>query len=158
MDSGGNVYVADTGSHTIRKITLAGVVTTFAGKAGTPGATDGAGSLARFNVPTALAVDTIGNVYVADNGNHTIRKITSAGAVTTLAGTTGVSGNTDGPGSSAQFSYPQGIAVDGKGDLFISDAGTTIRKITAAGVVTVLAGLGLVFAGKRAAYALTSLH
>src|SRR5439155_7430643 len=89
--SSGNVYVADSNNHwihnhTIRKITPAGVVTTLAGLAETVGSDDGTGSAARFNGPSGVATDSSGNVYVADRGNHTIRKITPAGVVTTLAG------------------------------------------------------------------------
>ena len=141
-DTAGNVYVADTINYTIRKITSAGVVTTLAGTAGSSGSTDGTGSAARFNAPYGVAADTAGNVYVADTFNHTIRKITSAGVVTTLAGSAGNIGSADGTGSSARFSYPEGIVVDASGNIFVTDTfNNTIRKITSAGVVTTLAGL-----------------
>ena len=94
VDTSGNVYAADYYNFTIRKVTPEGVVTTLAGSAGVTGSTDGAASNARFNYPWGIAVDTSGNVYVADDGNHTIRKITAAGVVSTLAGTAGVSGST----------------------------------------------------------------
>ena len=89
MDSAGNVYVADTFNHTIRKITPAGVVSTLAGLAGSIGTANGTGSAARFNYPEGVAVDSAGNLYVADTDNHTIRKITPAGVVSTLAGLAG---------------------------------------------------------------------
>ena len=142
VDGAGNVYVADTNNFTIRKITSAGVATTLAGSAGTPGSTDGTGGAARFNYPHGVAVDAAGNVYVADTNNFTIRKITSAGVVTTLAGSAGILGSTDGVGSAARFYGPQGVAVDGSGNVFVADTSNhTIRKVTAAGVVTTLAGI-----------------
>src|SRR5437899_3036083 len=141
VDSAGNVYVADTLNHTIRKITPAGAVTTLAGSAGQSGSADGTGSAARFDYPEGAAVDGAGNVYVADWGNYTIRKITLAGAVTTLAGSAGQSGSADGTGSEARFDYPTGVAVDSAGSVYVADWwNSTIRKITLAGAVTTLAG------------------
>src|SRR5437868_701494 len=141
VDSAGNVYVADTSNHTIRKITPAGTVTTLAGLAANSGSIDGTGPDARFTDPFGVAVDSTGNVYVADTDNSTIRKITSAGVVTTLAGTAEVEGGADGTGSAAQFNYPYGVAVDAGGNVFVADTqNDTIRKITPAGVVTTLAG------------------
>ena len=141
VDGSGNVYVADTGNSTIRRITSAGVVTTLAGTPGVSGSADGTGSAARFSGPQNVAVDGGGNVYVGDTFNQTIRKITPAGVVTTLAGSPGVAGHVDGTGSIAQFNYPSGIAVDGSGNVYVTEIyGTTVRKITSAGVVTTLAG------------------
>jgi len=141
VDSSGNVYVADTSNLTIRKITPAGVVTTLAGTAGQSGSTDGTGADARFKGPVGVAVDSSGNVYVADTSNLTIRKITPAGVVTTLAGTAGQSGSADGTGAAASFAFPMGVAVDSSGNVYVADFdAATIRKITAAGVVTTLAG------------------
>jgi sugar lactone lactonase YvrE len=143
-DNGGNVYVADPGNHTIRKISPAGAVTTLAGHAGSSGSEDGAGS-ARFHSPYGVATDSSGNVYVSDAADNTIRKISPAGAVTTLAGAPGSKGTADGIGA-ARFNEPRGVAIDSSGNVFVADAGNdTIRKITFAGVVTTLAGL----AGKR---------
>jgi Tol biopolymer transport system component len=142
VDAAGITYVADTANHTIRKISSAGVVTTLAGLAGAPGSADGTGPDARFQEPNGVAVDGGGVVYVADSGNHTIRRITPAGVVTTLAGFALLHGSTDGPGSTARFGYPTGIAVDQTGTLYVADFGNhTIRKISRAGVVTTLAGL-----------------
>ncbi len=140
-DTAGNLYVADAGNATIRKVTAAGVVTTLAGTAGVFGSADGSGTAAQFYAPFGITADTAGNLYVADDGNNTIRKITAAGVVTTLAGTAGMTGSADGSGAAAQFSAPFGIAADPAGNLYVADAGNrTIRKITAAGVVTTLAG------------------
>ena len=141
VDASGNVYVADGVNNTIRKITAAGAVTTLAGLAGSPGSADGTGSAARFNYPSGVAVDGAGNVYVADAANNVIRKITSGGAVTTVAGTAGSTGSTDGTGSAARFNYPSGVAVDAAGNVYVTDAGNnTIRQIAPGGVVTTLAG------------------
>ena len=141
VDSSGNVYVADRYNYTIRKITSAGVVSTLAGSPGLTGSADGLGSAARFNAPQGVTVDSTGNVYVADTDNNTIRKITSAGVVSTLAGSPGLSGSTDGSGSAARFYYPQDVAVDSSGNVYVADTfNQTIRKIAAAGVVATLAG------------------
>ena len=140
-DSAGNVYVADTLNDTIRKITPTAVVTTLAGRAGVRGSADGTGTAALFYYPSAVATDSAGNVYVADSSNQIIRKITPAGRVTTLAGTAGVTGSTDGTGAAARFRYPNGVAADNAGNVYVGDsANSTIRKITPDGVVTTLAG------------------
>jgi hypothetical protein len=142
VDSAGNVCVADTGNNTIRKVTPGGVVTTLAGLAGSQGSADGMGSAARFNEPEGVAVDSAGNVYVADFWNQTIRKVTPDGVVTTLAGLAGSPGASDGMGSAAQFHGPSGVAVDSAGNVYVGDFyNDTIRKVTPEGVVTTLAGL-----------------
>jgi sugar lactone lactonase YvrE len=141
VDRTGNLYVADTGNHTIRQVTTNGVVTTVAGLVGSAGSADGIGSDARFNGLVGLATDAPGNLYVADEQNHTIRLMTPAGLVTTLAGLAGVSGSADGTGTNALFSLPYGIAVDNVGNVYVADVNNTLRKITPAGVVTTLAGL-----------------
>jgi DNA-binding beta-propeller fold protein YncE len=139
--AGANVYVADSGNSTIRKVTSAGVVTTLAGSPGLSGGTDGTGSAARFRFPGALAVDASGTVFVADSINHTIRQVTSGGVVTTLAGTAGGFGFADGTGSAARFAGPNGIAVDGAGNLYVGDTGNNnIRQIAPGAVVTTIAG------------------
>ena len=143
VDGAGNVFVADTDNNTIQKITPGGVVTTLAGSApeGLSGSADGTGVAACFSWPTGVAVDGAGNVFVADTDNNTIRKVTPSGVVTTLAGTAGLSGSADGTGSAARFTWPEGVAVDGAGNVFVGDVGNcTIRKITPTGVVTTLAG------------------
>lgn len=142
LDSAGSVYVADSGNDTIRKITTTGIVTTLAGLPGVSGSADGTGGAARFDDPAALAVDTLGNVYVADCGNGTIRKITPRGEVTTLAGLAGSWFATDGTGSAARFNGPSGVAVDPARNVYVADYyNQTIRKITPGGLVATLAGL-----------------
>ena len=141
-DTSGNVYISDQRNNTIRKITPGGVVTTLAGSPGISGTSDGTGSTARFNLPTHLLVDGTDTVYVADCYNHTIRKISPGGVVTTLAGSPGLSGTADGTGSVARFYYPQGMALDGSGNFYLADYGNhTIRKVTPNGTVTTVAGV-----------------
>lgn len=107
------------------------MVTTLAGTAGSSGSTDGTGSAARFNFPWDIAVDTAGNLFVTDQSNNTIRKITSAGVVTTIAGSAGNSGSANGTGSAARFDSPSGIAVSTAGNVFVADrANHTIRNST----------------------------
>jgi sugar lactone lactonase YvrE len=145
-DSTFNIYVADTANYTIRRITPDGTVSTLAGLAGVPGKANGTGSAARFGSidyggPTGVATDKAGNIYVADQGNSTIRKVTPSGAVTTLAGSAGIYGNVDGTGSAALFNQPGGVAVDSTGNVYVADTyNYTIRKITPVRVVTTIAG------------------
>ena len=140
-DDAGAIFVADTYNRTLRQVTAVGVVTTLAGLAGNPGSTDGTGSAARFYDPLGVAVDGAGNLYVADSSNHTLRKATTAGVVTTLAGLAGSSGNADGAGSAARFNLPFGVAADDAGNLYVTDSRNfTIRKVTAAGLVTTIGG------------------
>ena len=182
IDSNGNLFVADLANHRIRKITPAGVVTTFAGS-GTPGPANGTGTAAQFSSPIGIcidssnsiyvadlynnairkitpagvvttlstafslpygcAVDSVGNIYVAATYNHQIKKITPAGVVSVLAGT-GATGGADGPGTSATFNYPAGVAVHPTtGDIYVAGCDDSkIRKITPAGVVSTYAGTG----------------
>ena len=150
IDSGGNVYVADSANDTIRKITPAGMVTTLAGTAGADGSADGTGSAARFLYPAGIAIDSAGNLYVADAGNATIRKITPSAVVTTLAGTAGVKGGNDGLGAAASFESPGSLAIDSAGNIYVTDVfelhldgtilASSVRKITPDGAVTTLAG------------------
>lgn len=140
VDASGNIYVADL--FWIRKITPAGEVSTLAGSDHS-GSEDGAGTAASFYQPDGVAVDSSGNVYVADTFNQTIRKVTQAGVVTTIAGKAEVDGSADGVGTEATFCAPEGIAVDASGNLFVADLGNNkIRKITPAKVVTTYAGSG----------------
>ena len=129
VDGAGNVYIADYNNHRIRRIDPAGTVTTLAGT-GTPGFADGPGTIAQFNFPHDVALDGAGNVYVADHDNQRIRRINPAGNVTTLAGT-GVQGFADGPGTTAQFNDPIGVALDAAGNVYVADdKNHRIRRIT----------------------------
>lgn len=152
VDAVGNVFVADTGNHTLRKIDSAGRVTTFAGAAGTPGATDGIGSAARFNSPSGVVVDGHGGLYVADTNNLTIRHVDALAGVTTIAGVAGSAGSVDGQGTAARFNGPHAIALEPSGNVVVADTwhfpqshtesiNSTIRRVTATGVVTTIAGL-----------------
>ena len=137
----GNLLVADTGNGSIRQISPAGAVTTLAGT-GTGGYVDGPAAVARFSSPVGLAQDAAGNVYVADADNYRIRRIDPAGNVTTLAGS-GVRGFLDGPAATARFFEPQGLALDAAGNLYIADrAAQRIRRLSPAGVVSTYAGTG----------------
>lgn len=143
VDAGGNLYVADNGNNAVRKVDTSGAITTLAGKAGTFGSVDGIGAAARFNLPTGIAIDSAGNLYVAEQPTSVIRKVTPAGVVTTLAGTATNSGRTDATGAAARFDRPTSVAVDSAGNVYVTDyANQLIRKITAAGVVSTLAGTG----------------
>ena len=143
-DGAGNLFVADHDG-TIRRIVLAtGDVTTVAGNATTYGSQDGTGAEASFEGPQGVVSDGAGNLYVADTGSHTIRKIVAdTGVVTTLAGSPGALGIDDGVGSAARFDFPHGLAVDGNGNLFVAEYGSSrIRKLVlATAAVTTLAGV-----------------
>jgi uncharacterized protein YjiK len=143
VDPSGNVYVAENENHRIRKITPAGVVSTVAGSDnGEQGNDNGNGTAARFSAPVGLTLDAAGNLYVSDNGNKQIRKITPAGEVSTFAGS-GISGSTDGNGTSASFKSPVGIVIDASSNLYVADSRSNlIRKISPTGDVTTFAGSG----------------
>jgi sugar lactone lactonase YvrE len=145
VDARGHVFVADSGNNRIREIDQSGNVTTLAGN-GQYGWTDGTGGpngTTEFFLPDGVAVDAQGNVIVADTGNCAVRKIDPSGNVTSVAGT-GHYGFADGPGGTAQFSYPDSVAVDAQGNIFVADLGNNrIRKIDAPGNVTTYAGNGI---------------
>nr|WP_307732168.1 NHL repeat-containing protein [Massilia aurea] len=138
LDHLGNLYVADTGNHAIRRIAPGGAVTTLAGN-GSPGYVDGIGRAAQFNGPVGIAVDDAGIVYVADTYNDRIRRIAPDGTVTTLAGT-GKPNLFDGPGTAAAFDTPSALAVDHDGNLYIADTGNNaVRRLRPDGTVDTLA-------------------
>ncbi len=146
-DATGVIYVADTQNHVIRRVATDGTVTTLAGSAGMSALTDGSGSAARFSEPSGIVLAPDGDLYVADKGNNVIRRVTTAGVVTTYAGS-GTAGFADGTAATAQFRQPFGIAVAANGDLLVSDrANSRIRRVlrvgNAAGLVETLAGSGV---------------
>jgi RHS repeat-associated protein len=137
------LYVADAGNHSIRRVSVAGTVTTLAGN-GTAGFADGAGSAARFNNPQGVAVDATGMVYVADTDNHCIRRVAADGTVTTLAGN-GTAGFQNGQGTQARFNSPRGVAVDTFGNLYVADSGNqAVRVVSTNGSVNTVAGDGTI--------------
>jgi sugar lactone lactonase YvrE len=141
IDGAGNLFVADQGNHTIRRIVLAtGQVTTIAGSPGVSGFADGLGVAATFASPSGVAADGAGNLFVADRDNHIIRKVVLAtGQVTTLAGTAGAPDSTDGTGAAARFNRPTSATYDGAAGLFITEEQSIrIRRVTTAGVVTTM--------------------
>jgi len=154
-DPAGNLYVADFLNHAIRKMAPEGtnwVVITIAGLPGVPGYADGTNAEARFNRPTGIAIDTFGNLFVAERYNHTVRKLTPAGTnwvVSTVAGLAGVPGSANGTNTQAQFYLPSGIAIDASNHLFVADtANFTIREITPLGtdwLTTTIAGTALAY-------------
>ena len=126
VDNNGVLYIADLAANTIRKITPVGadwVVTTLAGTDGVAGSTDGMGAAARFNLPQGIAVDAAHNLFVADSDNQTIRRITPAGNVTTIAGLAGVKGSANGIGSAVRFDAPYWVAADSAGKLYVTEYG-----------------------------------
>ena len=139
VDGVGNIYISDKHNNVIRKIDAGGMVSTFAGS-GAAGYADGQGTSAVFNEPAGVAVDVAGNVYVADQNNNRIRKITPQGLVSTIAGS-GSIGNVNGSASVASFYYPSGVAVDRAGNVYIADTyNNEIRRLGTDGLVAILAG------------------
>lgn len=140
VDGAGTVYLADAGAHLIRRVTSKGVVTTVAGSEGVSGSANGNALDASFSYPSDVAIDEGGNLYVADSGNHVIRKIAPDGTVSTFAGAMGASGGDDGPRLAARFSQPSLLAFGPEKALFVVEASHTLRRISAAGLVQTLAG------------------
>ncbi len=144
MDGSGNLFVADSGNNVIRKIAANGIITTVAGNgmAGSSG-DGGPATAAQLNFPYGLAVDHSGNLYIADSGNHRIRKV-SGGTITTVAGTgTPGYGGDGGPAASAQLNTPFGVAVDGSGNIYVADSyNNRVRVVAPGGTITTFAGNG----------------
>lgn len=143
VDSAGNVYVADSGNHRIRKIEAGTqIVTTVAGS-GTLGFADGPAGTAQFNNPSGVAVSSDDAVHVADTGNHRIRLLTPGGTVVMVAGS-GTEGTVDGSGAAAQFASPTGLAIDPDGTIFVADRDNhCVRRVANTGEVSTLAGSGV---------------
>jgi len=147
VDGSGDIYIADNKDNVIRKVSAAtGIIATVAGNGGAGYSGDGGPAIsAKLNQPYAVAVDGPGNIYIADTGNNVIRKVAAAtGIITTVAGNGAAYQSGDGgPATNAQFVYPLGVAVDGSGNLYISDLTNVVRKVTAAtGIITTVAGNG----------------
>jgi sugar lactone lactonase YvrE len=137
------LFVGDTGTDRIRQLHLSAVVTSLAGVDGSPGAGDGPAAMAGFHGPTGLAIDTAGNIYVADTENDVIRRLGKDGMVTTIAGTAGQPGFVDGAGSTARFDHPTALALDSLGNLYVADTGNhAIRRIAPSHMVSTVIGTG----------------
>ena len=142
VTTNGTLYVADSGNHVVRVISPGGVVSTLAGSPENWGSDDGVGSAARFNGPVGVALDEQGNLLVSDANNHTIRKVTAGGVVTTWAGTPDVDGCVDGNGRAARFCMPAELAADRHGNVFVADSfNHVVRKISREGWVTTVTGV-----------------
>jgi DNA-binding beta-propeller fold protein YncE len=141
FDPAGNMYIGENDVNIVRKRTPAGEFSIYAGAFKVRGDDDGASADARFVRPRGLAIDRVGNIFVADEASHIIRKITPGGQVSTLAGTAGESGTQDGRGRAARFNAPRGLATDAAGNVYVMDTNNgAIRKITPDGTVTTFAG------------------
>lgn len=140
QDASGVTYVADSGNHTIRRIAPDGTVSTLAGTPGVAGSADGRGAAARFASPAGIVVDPRGGVIVADTGNHTLRRVTVDGTVTTYAGAAGEGSAADGPVALARFASPRALAFDTSGRLLVGDESGAVRAISPAGDVSTFAG------------------
>ncbi|HZS06765.1 MAG TPA: hypothetical protein VFD58_18150 [Blastocatellia bacterium] len=145
VDAAGNVYIADTLNHRVRRVTPAGVISTFAGTGAEGFSGDGgAAASALLSSPLGLAMDGAGDLYIADSGNHRVRKVTiSSGVITTVAGGGYGFGGNNGPATEALFKFPSSLVFDQNGNLYIADTGNyVIRKVTPSGLITTAAGTG----------------
>ena len=148
-DTAGNVYFADERNNVVRKVNAAGIITVVAGNSTAGYTGDGAAATAaELRTPTGLALDKIGNLYIADNGNNVIRKVSATGTITTIAGTTGGYSGDGGPAISAQLRGPNGIAVDSTGKVYFADArNNVVRMINTDGIINTIAGNNAAGAG-----------
>jgi len=147
VDAAGNIYIADTSNCRIRKVNTYGQISTYAGTGVCDYSGDGGAAItAKLNNPRHIALDSSGNLYIADTDNHRIRKITAAtGTITTVAGTGSSGGAGDGgPAVNARLNHPRGVFVDASGNIYIADTDNhRIRKVTTAtGTITTVAGTG----------------
>jgi sugar lactone lactonase YvrE len=155
VDAAGNLFIADSGNHAVRKIAANGIITTVVGDGNRGFSGDGGSAKrARLNTPTAVAIDSKGNLYIADTLNHRIRRVNRAGNIVTVAGNGAVSSvghgtggfgfsGDGGPAVSAQLSIPEGVTVDARGNLYIADTGNDrIRMVSTRGIIRTLAGTG----------------
>jgi trimeric autotransporter adhesin len=145
VDGTGNLYIADSGNNRIRKVTSAGIITTVVGNGSQGYSGDGGpATSAQLNQPYGVAEDSTGNLYIADRTNTRIRKVTPAGIISTVAGDGSFGSSGDGgPATNARLYYPDGVAVDSTGNLYIADWGNNqIRKVTPAGIISTVAGNG----------------
>ena len=140
VDAAGVLYVTDTLNYTVRRVAPDGTVTTLAGSPDNPGHMDGSGAAARFGALHGIVLAPDGNLYVSDSSNHTIRRITPEGEVSTLAGSPGQWGHVDASGTAARFNGPGDLAVDDAGNLYVLDGSSVVRRLTPEGVVTTVAG------------------
>jgi sugar lactone lactonase YvrE len=159
VDGAGNVYIADTHNHEIEKVTPAGVLSVIAGT-GTDGPpTAGPATSSDLNYPNGVAVDGAGNVYIADTFNNQIEKVTPAGSLSVIAGTGTAGSPIAGPATSSHLHFPNGVAVDGAGNVYIADTNNSeIEKVTPAGSLSVIAGTGIPAAPTAGPATSSNLH
>lgn len=158
--SGNNLYIADFGNNRIRKVNFStGIITTVAGSTSGFGGDGGAATAANLTQPTDVALDASGNIYICDYGNHHIRKVNPAGIISSIAGTSGGFAGDGGAATAAQLYAPNGICLDGFGNVFIADLGNQrVRKVDAAGIITTIAGSIAGFAGDGGAATAAQLN
>ena len=143
VDASGNIYIADTGNHRIRKVDADGIITTVAGTGSRGYSGEGTAINEKINKPAGVSVDASGNIYIADTGNHRIRKVDADGIITTVAGTGSRGYSGEGTAINEKINKPAGVSVDASGNIYIADTGNhRIRKVDAGGIITTVAGTG----------------